>query len=171
MQALIHAIDRWTTLSGTLIAWLSLVMMLVTCTVVILRYGFDSGFIALQESISYLHGALFMLGAAFTLQQDAHVRVDIFYRNFSARTKAWIDSLGCILFLLPLCVFTFAISWEFFLQSWQIREVSAEPGGIPAVFALKFLIPLMALGLFLQGVASLFKNLLILMQTQHEHQF
>ena len=85
-------------------------------------------------------------------------RSDIFYRRFSPRTRAWINSLGTLVFLLPLAVFIVGVSWEFVANSWAIREVSAEPGGIPAVFLLKTLIPLMALNLLLQGVAELLRN-------------
>lgn len=163
MQNAIHNIDRFIFLLGSTLAWLTLLMMVVTCAVVVLRYGLSIGFIALQESISYLHGTLFMLGAAFTLQRDAHVRVDIFYRNFSPETKAWVNSLGTLIFLMPFCIFTLGISWEFFAQSWQIGETSPEPGGIPAVYLLKLLIPLMAITLFLQGLAELLRNLALLM--------
>ncbi len=164
MLGFVSAIDRITATIGSAIAWLSLGMMFAICAVVVLRYGLHIGFIALQESITYLHGALFMLAAGFTLQRDAHVRVDIFYRQFNRRQKAWVNSLGALFFLLPVCVFTLGISWDFFFQSWQIKESSAEPGGIPAVYLLKLLIPLMATGLMLQGIAELLRNLGILMR-------
>ena len=163
MRNLIHSIDRFIAQLGVALAWLSFLMMLTTCAVVFFRYGLSQGFIALQESITYLHATLFMLGAAFALQRDAHVRVDIFYRNFSPRTRAWVNSLGTLIFLMPFCIFTLLISWEFFMQSWRIAESSAEPGGIPAVFLLKLLIPLMSMTLFLQGLAELLRNLTLLM--------
>lgn len=162
MQSFINSIDRFIALLGSVLAWLTVLMMLVTCAVVFFRYGLSVGFIALQESVTYLHASLFMLGAAFALQRDAHVRVDIFYRNFSPRTQAWVNSLGTLIFLMPFCVFTFGISWEFFMQSWRVAESSAEPGGIPAVFLLKLLVPLMAITLFLQGLAELLRNLVLL---------
>jgi len=160
---LINLIDQITDFSGRAVAWLSLAMVLLTCTVVLLRYGLNIGSIAAQEAINYLHAALFMLGAAMTLQRNGHVRVDIFYRNFSPRTQAWINSLGAIVFLLPLCIFTLYISYDFVAQSWAIRESSPEPGGIPAVFLLKSLIPMMALALVLQAIAEVLRNLLLLM--------
>lgn len=170
MQSLIRSIDRFIAQLGATLAWLSILMMLVTCTVVFFRYGLSQGFIALQESITYLHASLFMLGVAFTLQRDAHVRVDIFYRDFSARTQAWVNSLGTLIFLMPFCIFTLVISWEFFMQSWRIAESSAEPGGIPAVFVLKLLIPLMSVTLFLQGLAELLRNLVLLMDCSEKTQ-
>ncbi len=159
-----RSIDTLTELTGRLLAWLTLLMMVLLCLVVILRYGFEVGSVALQESVTYLHASVFMLGAAYTLKHGGHVRVDIFYRNFSPRTQAWINSLGSIVFLLPLCATIFIISWEFVRQSWHIHEVSSEPGGIPAVFLLKTLIPLMAITLSLQGLAEILRNTLVLIE-------
>lgn len=163
--ALLKAIDTTTDATGRLLAWLTLAMMLVLCLVVFLRYGFGTGSVALQEAVTYLHGAVFMLGAAFTLKHDGHVRVDIFYRRFSPRAKAWVNSLGGILFLLPLCCYFFIISWDFVEQSWLIREISSEPGGLPAVFLLKTLIPLMAVNLGLQGLAEVLRSAQVLIDT------
>lgn len=159
-------IDTLTEWSGRALAWLTLLMMLILCLVVILRYGFSTGSVALQEAVTYLHGAIFMLGAAYTLKHDGHVRVDIFYRRFSPRAKAWVNSLGGILFVIPLCAYIFLISWEFVTQSWWIREVSSEPGGIPAVFLLKTLIPLMAINLGLQTLAEILRSAKVLIDTQ-----
>ena len=158
-------IDQLSELTGRILAWLSLLMMVMLCLVVLLRYGFEVGSIGLQEGVTYLHASIFMLGAAYALKQDAHVRVDILYRNFSPRGKAWVNSLGGIIFLLPLCIYIFFISWDFVVQSWQIREVSTEPGGIPAVFLLKTLIPVMAINLGLQAVAEILRSAMVLMET------
>ncbi len=164
MRAWVHYIDRFTDRSGRLLAWLALAMALVTTVVVVQRYGFNAGSIAAQEAVTYMHGCLFMLGAAYALKTDSHVRVDIFYRNFSPRTRAWINSLGGIVFLLPLCAFIGFASWNYVSESWLIRETSPEPGGIPAVFLLKSLIPLMAFNLFLQGLAETLRNALLLVE-------
>lgn len=161
-----RCIDCFTDWTGRILVWFTLAMMLILCLVVVLRYGFDIGAIALQEAVTYLHGCVFMLGIAYTLKLGGHVRVDIFYRRFSPRAQAWVNSLGGILFLLPLCVYIFFISWDFVAQSWQIREVSTEPGGIPAVFLLKTLIPLMALNLGLQALAEVLRSAQVLIETQ-----
>jgi TRAP-type mannitol/chloroaromatic compound transport system permease small subunit len=105
-----------------------------------------------------------MLGAAYALKHGAHVRVDIFYRNFSPRAQAWVDSLGGIVFLMPLCVFIGGASWRYVAESWAIMESSPEPGGIPAVFLLKTLIPLMALNLLMQGLAETLRAALLLVE-------
>jgi TRAP-type mannitol/chloroaromatic compound transport system permease small subunit len=159
-----QVIDRCSLALGNALCWLLILMMVAICLVVLLRYGFDIGNTALQESVTYLHASIFMLGAAYTLKQDGHVRVDIFYRHFSPRTQAWVNSLGGIIFLLPLCLYIIGISWGFVLQSWQIQEVSPEPGGIPAIFLLKSLIPLMGGCLALQGFAEVLRACLVLIE-------
>lgn len=128
-------------------------MVLVTFIVVLLRYLFASGSIALQESITFMHAMVFMLGAAYTLRHEGHVRVDIFYRKFGPRGRAWVDLLGVLFLLLPVTLFITWISWEYVASSWSLLEGSREPGGLPGVFLLKSVIPLMALLLVLQGVA------------------
>ncbi len=164
LHGLVRFIDRFTDRSGRVLAWLALGMALVTALIVVLRYGFSINSIFAQESVVYMHGSLFMLGAAYALKQGAHVRVDIFYRDFSPRTKAWINSLGGIVFLLPLCVFILVSSWDYVAESWAIRESSPEPGGIPAVFLLKTLLPLLALNLLLQGLAETLRSALALVE-------
>lgn len=162
LQRLVLAIDRVTDFSGRCLAWLAGAMALLTSAVVLLRYGFGVGSIAAQEAVTYLHATLFMLGAAYALKTGAHVRVDIFYRRFGHRTRAWIDSLGGILFLLPLCAVIAFGSVDFVAQAWSIREDSADAGGIRGVFLLKSLLPLMAFTLGLQGVAEILRNALVL---------
>lgn len=164
--ALNSAINKITRFTGVAIAGFTLLMMLLTAIIVVMRYGFDIGSIALQESVVYLHGTVFMLGMAYCLQQNEHVRVDIFYRGFSDTRKAWVDSLGAILFLLPLCALICGLGWQFFINAWDIKEGSSEPGGLPFVYLLKGLIPLMGATLFLQGLADLLKNALFLYQSQ-----
>ena len=164
LQACVRNIDAFTDRSGRLLAWLVLAMALLTALVVIMRYGFNTGSIMAQEAVTYMHGCLFMLGAAYALKTGAHVRVDIFYRSFSPRARAWVNSLGGIVFLLPLCTFIGFVSWDYVAESWALRESSPEPGGIPAVFLLKSLLPLMAVNLFLQGLAETLRSALVLVQ-------
>ncbi|RLA49143.1 MAG: C4-dicarboxylate ABC transporter permease [Gammaproteobacteria bacterium] len=166
LHACVHYIDAFTDRSGRLLAWLALSMALVTALIVVLRYGFNIGSIMAQEAVIYMHGSLFMLGTAYALKTGAHVRVDIFYRSFSPRAQAWVNSLGSIVFLLPLCAFICFVSWNYVAESWTIREISPEPGGIPAVFLLKSLIPLMAFNLFLQGLAETLRSALVLVEEQ-----
>ena len=162
LRALVHYIDTFTEHSGRLLAWLVVIMALLTTVIVVMRYGFNAGSMMGQEAVIYMHGSLFMLGSAYALKSGAHVRVDIFYRNFSPRAQAWVNSLGGIVFLMPLCAFIGFSSWNYVSESWIVREVSPEPGGIPAVFLLKSIIPLMAFNLFLQGLAETLRSALVL---------
>jgi TRAP-type mannitol/chloroaromatic compound transport system permease small subunit len=164
LHALVHSIDTFTERTGKLLAWLALGMAVTTGGVVILRYGFDIGSIVAQEAVIYMHGALFLLGAAYALKHGAHVRVDIFYRDFGPRARAWVNSLGGIVFLMPLCVFIITSSFDYVSESWSMRESSPEPGGIPAVFLLKTLIPLGAINLALQGIAEVLRSSLVLLE-------
>jgi TRAP-type mannitol/chloroaromatic compound transport system permease small subunit len=147
---------------GHLVSWLSLAMVLVTFAVVVLRYAFDLGWIAMQESVTYMHAVLFMAGASYTLRHQGHVRVDIFYRRFSERTRAWVDLLGGLMLLLPVCLFIFLESWEYVTDSWAIHEGSREAGGIEGVYLLKTMILVMASLLVLQGFATVLRSRLLL---------
>jgi TRAP-type mannitol/chloroaromatic compound transport system permease small subunit len=145
--------------SGKSIAWLTLAMVLLTFTIVILRYGFNLGWIWLQESLTYLHVAVFVIAAAWTLQVDGHVRVDIFYADLSDRKRALVDLIGTLLFLVPFCVFILVIAWPYVAYSWKLMESSREAGGLPMLFLLKSLIlvlPVLLLGqAFLNVVDSI----------------
>jgi len=125
---------------GRAAAWLTLALVTVTFVVVLLRYGFNLGWIWLQESVTYLHAMVFMLAAAWTLQGDGHVRVDIFYREASPARQALVNLLGALLFLTPFCLFLLAVGWDYVATSWQLKEGSREAGGIPLVYLLKTLI-------------------------------
>ena len=139
--------------TGRLVSWLTLGMVLATVTVVVMRYAAGIGLIWLQESINWMHSLVFMLGAACTLKADEHVRVDVFYRGLSERGKAVVNLTGTILFLLPLCAFLLAESWQYVATSWRIAERSREAGGLPMLYLLKTVIPAMAVLLALQGVS------------------
>jgi len=162
MTALVRSLDRFADLTGRAVAWLTLFMVIVTFVVVVLRYLFDMGWIAMQESITYMHGVVFMLGAAYTLRHDGHVRVDIFYRRFGPRGRAIIDLAGAVLLLLPASIFIFWISWRYVSDSWSVLEGSREAGGLPGVFLLKSLIILMPALLILQGFSTALRNLLLI---------
>ena len=152
-----EAINEWL---GRMVSWLSLLMVLVTFTVVVLRYAFDLGWIWLQESVTFMHAALFLVGAAYTLKHQGHVRVDIFFRRFSSKARAWVDLLGSLFLLLPVCLFIFTISWDYVAQSWDLHEGSREAGGLDGVYLLKSLILGMAGWLVLQGLAITIRALL-----------
>lgn len=134
-------------------------MVAITFSVVVLRYVFDIGWIALQESITYLHAMVFLMGAAYTMQHEAHVRVDIFYSRFSQQTRAWIDLCGALFLLLPFLFFLCWVSWEYVASSWGVMESSREAGGLPGVYLLKSLMLVMVGLLILQATHQIIRAL------------
>ena len=157
---ILKTINCFTGWVGRFIAWLCLLLVVLTVSVVLLRYLFGMGSIAVQESVTYVHSMIFMLGLAVALQRGGHVRVDIFYRNFSERRKALVDLLGGVFFLLPFCGLILLSSWDYVLASWAIKETSAESGGIAAVYLLKTLMILMPITLALQGISQILTSLI-----------
>lgn len=142
-----------------LVSWFTLFMVLITLLIVVLRYGFDIGWIAMQESVMYLHACVFLLGSAHTLRVNEHVRVDIFYCRFDALKKAKVDLFGTLFFMLPVNIFIFIICWDYVVAAWKILEDSQAAGGIPAVFLLKTFILMFAGLMVLQGIAELIRNI------------
>ncbi len=169
MQTIIKKLESISELTGRLFAWLTILIVFITFLVVVLRYAFDIGSIALQESISYMHALVFMLGAAYTLKHEGHVRVDIFYRNWSSGRKAWVDLLGTLFLLYPVCLFILYSSWDYVLTSWSQHEQSGEAGGLAYVYLLKTTLLVMPLLLLIQGTAMALKSLLTLKQGDHSH--
>ena len=171
MQRLKSILERISELTGSVMAWLTVLMVLGTFVIVVLRYVFDLGWIAMQESIVWMHAAVFMLGASYTLKHNEHVRVDIFYRRSTAQRRAWVNVVGTVVFLLPLAAFVAVTSWDYVSTSWAIREASREAGGLPFPFVpiMKSLIPATALLLMLQGIADLIGAVLVLTRAaEHE---
>ena len=133
-------------------------MVLVTVVIVIMRYVFSFGLIWMQEAVTWMHAVVFMAGAAYTLRHEEHVRVDVFYRRMTATRRAWVDLVGVLVFLLPVCVFLLWTSWDFVTASWAMRESSRESGGLPYPFIplLKTVLLFMPLTVLLQGLSLLF---------------
>ncbi len=156
-------IDAFNDKIGKGVAWLALTMVLVQFTVVVMRYVFGIGSIFMQESIIYLHAVVFMLGAGYTLLHGGHVRVDIFYREASARRKAVVDLLGVAFFLMPVCVLIWWASWPYVASSWRVFEGSREVSGIQAVFLLKTVILVFVALVVMQGISLAIRSLLILL--------
>ena len=164
MQYRYRLIDRINVAVGRASAWLTLAMVLVTFVVVVLRYMFDLGWIWLQESVTWMHAAVFMLAAAYTLARDEHVRVDIFYRGMQPRRQALVDAAGTVLFLIPVTVFLIGSSWHYVNLSWSIRETSQEAGGLvfPLVPIMKSFILVMSGLLLLQAVGILVSSIAVI---------
>ncbi len=156
--------DRISNVTGKLTAWLTLLMVVVTVVIVVMRYAFDAGLVWLQESVIWMHAVVFMVGAAYTLLHEEHVRVDIFYRGMSDRGRALVNLAGVVIFLLPLCGFLAYKAFDFAAVSWSIRESSREPGGLPYPLLpiLKTIVGVMPILVALQGVSLMLRSLVAL---------
>jgi len=161
MLTFVRAVDAFNDRVGRATSWLLWLMAFLTVLVVVLRYAFGVGAIVLQESVLYLHATLFMVGAAYTLRHNAHVRVDILNQRFAPRTRALIEVVGTLIFLLPVCAFIFWASIDYVLASWRVHETSTD-GGLPLVYVLKTLLLVMPVLLTLQGLAEIARNVAFL---------
>ena len=146
-------IDIFNVKAGKLFSWLLLLMVLFTCLIVVLRYLFNIGFIWMQELVRFFYAAVFLICAAYTLAEDAHVRVDIFYSKLSIKKKYIINLIGTIIFLMPVCFITFYYSYSYVLNSWMQLEGSLEERGLHAVFIMKTFIWIFSFMLFAQGIS------------------
>jgi len=154
-------IDRLSTFVGRSTAWLATLMILIGAGNAVLRYlardlGLQLGGNAALEAQWYLFSLLFLLGTAWTLERDAHVRVDVLHARLSSRTRAIIDLAGTVVFLLPFCAFALFVSAPSVANSWAVREVSQDPGGLPR-YPIKAAILVSFLMLALQGVSQAIK--------------
>lgn len=172
LNRLVDRLDRVNEWTGRLVAWLGLVLALTVFAVVALRYGLSDSNQWLSESITYWFALLFMLGMGYTYRHDGHVRVDVLSRNARPATRAWIEIVGVVLLLWPVCLFIAVSSFEYVGNSWAMREGSPEPGGIPLLYLLKTLLLVMPALLFWQGLAELLRQVAVLRgqrPTEPEH--
>ncbi|MEQ6122118.1 TRAP transporter small permease subunit [Reichenbachiella sp. MALMAid0571] len=154
--------------TGKIVSWLSIGLIAIIGIDVLLRYAFNKSTAALFELEWHLFAIIFMIGAAYTLKYDKHVRVDIFYTNFSRKQKAWINLIGTAFFLIPFCVIIITTSIPFVMASYNIMESSADPGGLPYRFMIKATIPIGISLLLLQGISELLKSLLVILNKETE---
>lgn len=162
LVAFIKLVDALNERIGQGVAWMTLLMVLITFVVVVLRYVYAIGWVWLQESYVWLHGMVFMFGAGYTLLHNGHVRVDIFYRPNDAQYKAWVDLVGSILLILPLIVVVFSVSLDYVATSWASLEESREAGGLPGLFLLKSVLLVFCVLMGLQGLSLAGRSLLVL---------
>lgn len=153
LLGLVRSIDRLNQWVGKLAGYISLLMVVVVTVDVIMRYAFDTTFVAVQELEWHMFGAMFLLGAGYTLYKDEHVRVDVVYQRLSRKARAWINFLGVCIFLLPGSFLVLDTSWKFFSMSLAIHEGSPDPGGLPARYVLKAFILIGFALVALQGVS------------------
>lgn len=144
LNKFIQTQDRLQLKLGHIVAWGTLSLVLLTAMIVVLRYGFNTGSIQMQEAVMYNHAILFMLGIAYAYQQNQHVRVDIFYSQASPKRKAWVDLIGVLILAIPSMLYLFWAGWDYVSASWAVQERSAEGGGLGYLYLLKTLILIMA---------------------------
>jgi len=164
LKRLIEAIEFVSEWSGRAVAWLVLAMVLLIAYDVAMRYLFQHGSVALQELEWHLFALLFLLGGAYTLKNDAHVRVDILYHSrwMDDRRRAWVDLLGGLFLLTPFCLLVIVASLPFVGSAYGLGEGSPDAGGLPARWLLKAAIPLGFGLLLLQGVAHMLRSVAVL---------
>ena len=163
LAALARRIDRLNDWIGRGVALLTIFMVVNVFVVVVLRYVFSLGWIWMQEMYVWAHGTVFLLGAAYTLLHEGHVRIDVFYRQASPRYKAWVNLFGSICMALPVVWIIFANSLSYVLRSWRGLESSAEAGGLPGLFLLKTVIPVFCVLFALQILSVVLRSLLTLL--------
>ena len=167
MKSYIQIIGRLNEKIGKTVSWFTIILVLVTCYDVIVRYIFRESSVAFQEIEWHLFAILFLVGSSYTLKIDDHVRVDIFYTKFSEEKKALVNFVGSILFLIPFCLMAIYSSKDFVVNSFIVKEMSPDAGGLPARYILKAFIPLSFFLLLLQGIALCFKSFLNLKKTNN----
>jgi len=168
LQLLSDKLAQFTELTGKLVSWLVLAMVLLVSYDVAMRYFFLSGSVALQEMEWHLFSLIFLVGAAYTLKHDDHVRLDIFYESkfMNDERRAWVNLLGSLFLLIPFCILIITTAWPFVYQSYIHLEGSPDPGGLPYRWILKASIPLGFTLLLLQGISDIVKNLNIILRAK-----
>ena len=156
-----ESIDSFTELTGKLVSWLVIILVILVGYDVSMRYLFQSGSIGLQEMEWHLFSIIFLLGGAYTLKHDEHVRLDIFYRShlLTDRHRAWLDFIGSILILIPFCILIIICAGPFISQAFMHNEASPDPGGLPARWIIKSMITVGFVLLVIQGIAETLKKL------------
>lgn len=167
-EKLIDLIDGFSDRIGYLVGWLNTIMVLVVFYDTVMRYAFNKGNVALQELEWHLFAVVFLIGAAYTFKEGGHVRVDILFIRFSKKTKAWVDLLGTLFFLIPFCVMIIYSTQKFVGNSWAVKEISPDPGGLPARYLLKAMIPAGFFLLIIQSISESLKNILTLLGRERE---
>ena len=164
MNSIINGIQSLSRFLGRTISWSSIILIFVIVSDVFFRYIFSLTSAATYEIEWHLFGLMFLLGAAWTLDQDKHVRVDLFYQTFSPKMKAFINLIGTLIFLIPFCWVTFITSIDFVQSSFLLNETSPDPGGLPARYLIKLAIPMGFGLLILQGIVVIINSIKTLLK-------
>jgi TRAP-type mannitol/chloroaromatic compound transport system permease small subunit len=168
LEKIAGAIDRLNETVGRLVAWLTTALVLLVMGDVILRYLFNTSKAWTIELEWHLFALIFLFGAGYALKHDRHVRVDLFYTRFSKRDKALVNLIGGLIFLIPWCLLILFSAWKYAMESFRIREMSPDPGGLPALYYIKFAIVIGIGLLLLQGISEVIRAYLTLSKTTSE---
>ncbi len=168
LKVYIRFVDGLNERVGSMVAWLSTALVAVVCYDVFTRYLLKNSLVAVQELQWHLFALIFLIGAAYSLKHDKHVRVDVFYSRFSPRKQAWVNFIGSLLFLVPFCIIVIVCSQTFVANAFRIGETSPDPGGLPARWMLKAAIPLGFVLILLQGLAMACRSLLAILGHNEE---
>ena len=163
-------IDQLNETVGRAVSWLTTILVLLVCFDVIIRYIFNDTQAWIRELEWHLFALIFLLGAGYAFKHDRHVRVDVFYSNFTKREKAWVNLVGGLVLLLPWCLLITYYAFDFALLSYKIGETSPDPGGLPALYIIKFSVCIGILLLFLQGVSNIIESVEMLQADPYEEE-
>tara|TARA_B100000029_G_scaffold9135_1_gene9746 strand:- start:2218 stop:2736 length:519 start_codon:yes stop_codon:yes gene_type:complete len=163
---LIKKIDAFTEYTGKCISSLVIILVILVGFDVSMRYLFNSGSIAIQELEWHIFSIIFLLGSAYTLKHNEHVRLDILYNSklVSEKIRLWFDILGGLLILLPFCLLIIISAWPFVMQAYTHGEISPDPGGLSARWLIKAAIPIGFFMLLIQGISELLKKVLLVLE-------
>lgn len=159
MEPFLNFIDKGNRTLAKIAGWCAILMMAFQAFSVIARYVFSYSIISVQEAVVYGHSILFLFGAAYILQLNQHVRVDVFYSKMSTKLRRKINLIGLMCFVLPVAVTLLYVATPYILNAWQNLEGSRQSGGIAAVFLLKTCIGIFALTLAFQAIAIVIRLL------------
>jgi len=151
---------------GKGVSYLTGALVVLICADVFARYIFQSTVIWIVELEIYFFALIFLIGAGYAFQHDKHVRVDVFYSKAKPKTKAWINLIGGILFLLPWCIVVLQVAYRYARNSFLINESSPQPGGLPALYLLKSAIFVGFVFLLLQAIASVLRSLITILDKE-----
>lgn len=158
MKRLVNLIDLLNEWMGKAASWLLVPLVLIVCFDVVARKLFNFSRIWIMDVEWHLFSLIFLLAAGYTLKKNQHVRVDLFYDKFKSKEKALVDLIGSVLLLLPWCIVVVVYSFDYALQSFAINEGASEPGGLPARYLIKFVVPISISMLLLQGLSLIYNS-------------
>jgi len=171
LSAVAHFCESFSFWTGRAIMWLSLALVFIIILIILLKNFFSASAFVNDHLIKIIHlkkyafGILFMCGIAYTLQQDKHVRIDIFYRSMNEKHKALVNLIGSLLFLLPLCILLIIFNTQYVIFSWD--ETTNEPGGLPYLYLIKCFLVIMPILLSIQGIANLIRSSQVFFSTSN----